>query len=128
MRFGCSYKHTGTFSAPLTESSELWNIIIGSEDAEREERPSSSTFVTVQVSGPPGSYDRNNSVTLAVTAKGKTVRKEVLRNKLGVFSNKGKQFVGFWLPNTGCEELHLVARVSASTSAVSTRIPFACGE
>ena len=121
-------QHTGAFSAPLTESSELWNIIIGTEDEERAERPSSSTFVRVQVSGAPGSYDRKNSVTLSVTAKGRRVHTELLRKELGVFGKKGKQYVGFWLPNTGCEELDLVAWASSRTAAVKTKVPFACGE
>ncbi len=121
-------QHTGTFSAPLTESSELWNIIIGATDDENEERPSSSTFVRVQVSGVPGSYNRDNMVTLTVTAKGKRVGTAVLRKQLGVFSSKGKQYVGFWLQNTGCEELDLVASVSSRTGAVRAKVPFACGE
>ena len=116
-------QHAGTLSAPLTESSELWNIIIGSE-----ENASSSTFVRVEVSGPPGSYSAKNSVTLSVTYKGRKARREVLRKRLGVFSEKGKQYVGFWLPDTGCEELALVARASSPAAPATKLVPFACGE
>jgi hypothetical protein len=118
-------QQTGTFSRPITESSELWNIIIGSDE---ELRPSSSTFVRVQVAGPPGSYNSRKSVSLTVTTKGRQRHRKILRKSLGVFSDKGKQFVGFWLPDTGCQELTLVARVSSQSTATSTRIPFACGE
>ncbi len=121
-------QQTGTFSAPLRESSELWNIIIGATDEDSDERPSSSTFVRVQVSGAPRSHNRNNSVTLTVTATGKKIRTEVLRKQLGVFSKNGKQYAGFWLQNTGCEELTLVASVSSSAGVIKTRVPFACGE
>ena len=32
-------QHAGTFSAPLTESSELWNIVIGATDGEETTAP-----------------------------------------------------------------------------------------
>ena len=116
-------QHVGSFSPPLTESPELWNVIIG-----HEENASSSTFVRVEVSGPPGSSGAKNSVALSVTYKGKKVRREVLRKRLGLFSDKGKQYVGFWLPNTGCEQLALVASTSSPGATVSKMVPFACGE
>jgi len=47
---------SGTFSAPIAESAELWNVIIGNYNDD-DTRPSSSTFVRVQVSGPSGSYN-----------------------------------------------------------------------
>jgi hypothetical protein len=120
---------SGTFSAPIAESAELWNVIIGNYNDD-DTRPSSSTFVRVQVSGPSGSYNGRDFVTLIVVASvhGRRVRQNVFRKQLGVFGKTGKQYVGFWLPNTGCEELALVARVSSDSRSIRATVPFVCGE
>ena len=117
--------HSGGWSEPLTEGQGLWNTVIGEGGAVE---PSTSTLVKVAVVGPPNSFDRNASVFLAVTSlKSKAT---VLRSRqhLGVFSQSGRQYVAFWLPNTGCEPLRLSASISGSSQKVARTIPFACGE
>jgi hypothetical protein len=116
---------TGQFSEPINETSVLWNTIIGEGDATR---PSTSTLVKVLVSGPRGGFDKNSSVSLTV-AKPKSREKPITMKKaLGVFNAEGKQYVAFWLPNTGCEELRISARVGLVGKSVHQEVPFECGE
>ena len=116
--------HTGTFSEPVPKGATLWNTIIG-EAGLRE--PSSATLVKILVSGDPKSYDAKAKVQLTVRAKTSKTRR-VLAKRLSVFGSEGKQYVAFWLPETGCDELVLQARVSGSEKTIKHTVPFRCGE
>ena len=115
---------TGQFSEPVPEKSLLWNTIIGEGDAGGS---SSSTLVKVLVSGPPGKFDKRATVSLKVAKPDSGERPAALNKSLGVFNAEGRQYVAFWLANTGCEELLVSARVGAGKSVDQT-IPFKCGE
>lgn len=116
---------TGQFSEPITESSVLWNTIIGEGDATR---PSTSTLVKVLVSGPYGGFDKNSFVSLTVAKPKSREMPITIKKALGVFNAEGKQYVAFWLPNTGCEALQVSARVGPDGKLVRREIPFECGE
>lgn len=117
--------HTGTFSEPIHEGTTLWNAVIGEAGLNE---PSSSTFVKIQIQGTPKTYAKGQSVELKVTPEGpkrSTTRQLV---QLGLFDSEGKQYVGFWLSNTGCTSLRLTASVVGSGRSVQQLIPFKCGE
>lgn len=117
--------HTGTLSEPLSEGHGLWNTVIGEGNATE---PSSSTFVKVVVLGPPKSFNKNAVVVLTVTSAKSKAMLAKHRQNLGVFSESGRQYVAFWLSNTGCEPLQLSVAIPGSSKAVTRSIPFACGE
>lgn len=117
--------HSGKFSEPISEKTELWNTPATSDGPNR---PSRSTFVRVQLNGPPGEADLKGRVDLTVTTVGANQRSAQLHQRLGVFGPDGKQFVGFWLSDTGCEALQLSARTNTSRKRVTQSVPFKCGE
>jgi hypothetical protein len=117
--------HSGKFSEPISEKTELWNTPATSDSPYR---PSRNTFVRVQVNGPPGGADMKGRVDLTVTTVGTNQRPTRMHQRLGVFGPDGKQFVGFWLPDTGCEALQLSAKTNTSHKVVTQSVPFKCGE
>jgi len=116
--------HSGELSEPVAEGALLWNTIIGGGDA-RE--PSTSTLVKISVTGAPKSYDARAKVLLTVENR-RTKTRRVLSKSLGTFNLEGRQFVAFWLAETGCEELQLEAAATGSNAKVKRSIPFRCGE
>jgi hypothetical protein len=117
--------HSGKFSEPISEKTELWNTPATSDSPNR---PSRNTFVRIQLNGPPGGAGLKGRVDLTITSVGTNQRPIKLHQRLGVFGPDGKQFVGFWLPDTGCEALHLSAKTSNSRKTVTQSVPFKCGE
>ena len=63
-----------------------------------------------------------------VTSGGKITFKRSI--EIPIHSDQGKVYVAFWLYDTGCEPLDLVARTTgrSHTSETSGHIKFACGE
>lgn len=118
------YHHSGKLSAPINDRIALWNVIIGEGGAEE---PSTSTLLNVVVKGVPGAYKSKLKVYLDVTEarSGKSISRQ--SKDIGVFSPDGKYHVGFWLPNTGCEPLRVVARIQGGKQSV-VQVPFKCGE
>jgi hypothetical protein len=114
--------HSGTFSAPLDEKAELWNTIIG-EGMSRE--PSSSLLADVIMKGTPGALGTTVQFKATSARSGKLLAQQTKR--IGVYNDDGKYHVGFWLLDTGCEPLRLVARARGSKDVV-TQVPFECGE
>ena len=117
--------YTGTFSEPIHDGTTLWNTVLGEAGLTE---PSSSTFVKIHIQGKPKTYAKGQSVELKVTPEG--VKKSTTRQlaQLGLFNSEGKQYVGFWLSNTGCTSLRLTASVVGSGRSVQHLIPFKCGE
>jgi hypothetical protein len=117
--------YTGTFSEPIHEGTTLWNAVIGEAGLTE---PSNSTFVKVQISGEPMTYVNGQFVELKASFEGPRKLPERQRAKLGLFDSEGKQYLGFWLSNTGCAPIQLTAGVVGSGRAVQQLIPFKCGE
>ncbi len=113
--------NTGQLSEPVLPNTLLWNTIVGDE-------PSTSTLVKVLVTAAPGSYNKTGAVSLSVAAENSRASAVVFRKRLGVFSPEGRQFVAFWLPETGCQTLRLVATVTGSATGITQVLPFRCGE
>ena len=122
------YDHNGTFSDDLLTMKELalWNTIIGEGSAGS---PSTSTFVTIEISG------RNlavGSTKVEITATGDKNR--IIQKKLidvDIYDERTKFYAPLWLYNTGCEAIKISARLIGKTApktVVSKTIPFACGE
>ena len=118
------FTHTGTFSEPIAERATLWNAVIGEGGLQE---PSSSTLVKVLVKAEPKSYDAKTRVQLTVR-NGRSGSKVTLLKRLGVFGAAGQQYVAFWLPETGCDELSLEAAIRGSRQSVKHTVPFRCGE
>lgn len=120
------YDATGTFSEDILarEDFALWNTIIGEGSAGA---PSTSTLVTVEVSGrhlPVG------TVKIEITAtgdKGRLIQRKVIG--VDIYDARTKFFAPLWLYDTGCQPIKISARLLGARSTPMTRtIPFACGE
>jgi hypothetical protein len=118
------YNSTGTFSEnALTGKVDLWNSPFDS---------SYSTLVLVELEGLPEYLDPLIRVELVARyvpfdrVKGAiTVRQfEVIRNG----SEDGKAYAAFWLKRTGCNPVHLAARIVGQRRRVAETIQFGCGE
>ena len=123
------YDGKGTFSRDVFTKPDFsfWNVIIGEGEAEG---PSNSTLVLIEVNGHPSRNEASPSRNLefTATAAGKVVLRRVTR--IGLFSDDGKFYAGFWLYDTGCQPIKISARIvgQAQPSSMSKTIPFACGE
>jgi hypothetical protein len=117
-------RHTGSFSEPIEEGAVLWNAATG-EAGLRE--PSSSTLIKIVVSASPKAHDLKSVVQLSVREKTSSF-KNIMVQGLGAFGADGRQYVAFWLPQTGCDELFLEASVRGSKKTVKRTLPFRCGE
>lgn len=122
------YEPTGKFSQDILAAKDfsLWNTIIGEGSAEA---PSSSTFVTVEITG------RNldvGSLKVEITATGD--KNKLLVKKLievEIYDQRTRFFAPLWLYDTGCEKIKISARLigkGAPATAVTKTIPFECGE
>src|SRR6266487_470432 len=123
------YNGSATFSPDVLAKPDFrfWNTIIGEGDAEA---PSNSTLVLVEVTGHPSPNEAPPSRKVELTAT--TSRKILLKRTIdiGLFGNGGKLYAAFWLYETGCQPITLLARIVGQTpsSPVTRKIPFACGE
>jgi hypothetical protein len=117
--------HTGSLSAPLTAKDALWNTIIGEGNALE---PSDSTLIDVIVKGAPGKFDPNWMIDLVVTNSRTGVVFSKFSQHAGVLSVNGEYHVAFWLAETGCEPLHIVATIRKTAQSKETNVGFACGE
>lgn len=128
------YDKTGQFSKDVLSESDpdipdLWNVTMSSH----------STFVVVEISGPPGQLAAGGSrVNFVATYKAwtpslnappatdKTVRQA---GSITYFSDEGKSYVGFWLYDTGCYPVQISVTLNSDPkSKREAAIPFACGD
>lgn len=121
------YSDRGTFSRDVLADTTiaLWNTVIGEGQAGG---PSQSTLVVVEVAGEPESYEPGRSVELTMTMGTRApVRR---RQELSSMNARGRTYLGFFIYDTGCEEIRLSARVlgQPQPSTRRARIPFECGE
>ncbi|MEK6337051.1 MAG: hypothetical protein AABM67_19180 [Acidobacteriota bacterium] len=123
------YDGSATFSRDVLAKPNFtfWNTIIGEGDAKA---PSNSTLVLVEVAGNPSPNETapTRKVELTATIPRKPVFKRTV--DIGLFGDGGKFYAAFWLYETGCEPVTLVARIIGQTpsSVVTRKIPFECGE
>lgn len=123
------YEQTNSFSIDIFSEPDismwLWNTIIGEGFAES---PSTSTMVVVEISGSPEAYNPERKIEL-IAYKGETVI-FTRQAPTSILSEAGKYFQAFWLYDTGCEEIKLVAQIigQSQVSVVEKIIPFCCGE
>lgn len=127
------FEQTGTFSKDVLASPDFafWNTIIGEGDAGS---PSSSTLVLVEVTGKAGSYEPTRKVELTATYKpnGRNTRELTVKRatEVNILSEKGKFYAPFWLSETGCHPVTLLARIvgQAQPAMMRKTINFKCGE
>lgn len=123
------YDGSATFSRDVLAKPNFtfWNTIIGEGDAEA---PSNSTLVLVEVAGNPSPNEAPapRKVELTATIPRKPLFKRTV--DIGLFGDGGKFYAAFWLYETGCQPVTLVARIIGQTqpSVVTRKIPFECGE
>ena len=123
------FEGSATFSADVLGKPDFafWNTIIGEGDAGA---PSNSTLVLVEVSGRSSGDEVPPVRKVELTAT--TPRRPLVKRtvEIGSFGKGGKFHAAFWLYETGCEPVTLVARIIGQTqsSTVTRKIPFACGE
>ena len=122
------YDATGTFSDDILTRKDLalWNTIIGEGSAGG---PSTSTFVTVEISGRHLAVGATKvEITASGTKKG-IIQKRVLA--VDIYDERTKFFAPMWLHDTGCDPIKISARLigaGAPATVVTRRIPFECGE
>jgi hypothetical protein len=119
------YDHTGGISGNLLTKKHLvlWNTVIGEGDAGEG---SNSTLVVVEVSGEGSSAKVNVVIT---DEDQKTIINET--RKFWIFDSDRKFYMPFIVPNTGCKEITITAKLVGkgfSPSSISQTIPFKCGE
>lgn len=118
------FHHSGTFSDKITGKEELWNTSIG-EGWARE--PSTAILVDITVKGLE-KFDDPEIVELTVkNAESKKII-STQSQPVGVMSKSGQYHVPFWLTDTGCEPLQLIAAIQGTSEKREAVIPFACGE
>ena len=122
------FEQTGTFSEDLLSMKELalWNTIIGEGSAGAA---STSTFVTVEISGRNVDVGTTKVEIIATGDKNRLIQKKLIDVQL--YDERTKFYAPFWLYDTGCEEIKISARLVGKTAPktiVKKTIPFACGE
>ena len=123
-------QHHGTFSDDISNlpSGALWNTIIGAGWAKS---PSNATMVIVEIVGQSRVFEPTRKVEMVVTEIGKT-KKVILKktSSIGGLSEDGKYLAAFWVYDTGCLPIQIVAQISgqAKVSRMEKRINFSCGE
>jgi len=88
-----------------------------------------SLFVTIEISGKPGSYSSSRKVEVIAYEGTRVILKRVV--DLGVINEStGKYYVPVWLYSPFCRQVTIKARLlgQRQTSAVQRKVNFACGE
>ena len=119
----------GTFSEDIleTEDNFLFNTIIGEGAADG--KASTSTLVTVEVSGQNFPVGTLKVQITATGDKNRVIQKRLISAEL--YDNRTKFFAPLWLYDTGCEQINITAKLlgkGASAATVKKKIPFRCGE
>lgn len=122
------YDASGTFSPDVLSQKDaaLWNTIIGEGSSGGA---STSTFVTVEVSGRNLAVGATKVEITATGNKSRLIQKRVI--DVDIYDERTKFFAPFWLYDTGCEPIKISARLigaGAPRTVVTRTIPFACGE
>jgi hypothetical protein len=122
------YDATGTFSQDILSQKDLalWNTIIGEGSAGAA---STSTFITVEVSGGNMAVGATKVEITATGNKSRLIQKRLI--DVDIYDERTKFVAPFWLYDTGCEPIRITARLigaGAPRTAVTKTIPFACGE
>lgn len=104
----------------------LWNTIIGEGDAEA---PSSTTVITVDVSGPSFTTGTKGVLSLVAKNEKRLLRRETV--KLDTFFSEGSQLsIPFVVIGTGCGTLKIDVELTAKgkKSQLSKTLEYPCGE
>lgn len=118
------HENTGTFSENvLTEKGfDLWNTPFDW---------TYSNFVGVEIDGVPEYLDTPRRIELTARyvplgGRRSLLVRQIERARNG--SESGKAYAGFWIRNTGCEPVHLTARLAGRQQRLKATINFGCGE
>ena len=122
------YDAKGSFSDDLLTQKDLalWNTIIGEGSSGGA---STSTFVTVEISGQNLPVGTTKVEITATGNKGRLIQKKVI--SVDIYDERTKFFAPLWLYDTGCEPINISARLMVKGMpgpVVTRKIPFACGE
>jgi hypothetical protein len=117
------YEQTGTFSEDIF--AEPQTVLRNRRTAQGR---STATLVVIELRGAPGALDpRRKLVFTATDAHTLKFRKT---SAVGLFSEEGKFFIGFWLYDTGCYPVTLTAHLTGQPSSEVRKqvINFTCGD
>jgi hypothetical protein len=122
------YDASGTLSEDLLSQKDLalWNTMIGEGSAGAA---STSTFVTIEISGRNLPVGATKVEIMATGNKGRLIQKKLIG--VDIYDERTKFFAPFWLYDTACEPITISARLigrGAPATVVKKKIPFACGE
>lgn len=122
------YDSTGKFSPDVLTAKDfaLFNTIIGEGSAEAA---STSTFVTVEISGRNLPVGITKVEITATGDKNRVIQKRLI--PVDIYDERTKFFAPLWLYDTGCEKIKISARLigkGAPATVVTKTIGFVCGE
>jgi hypothetical protein len=82
----------------------------------------------IEFTGEPETFDPQGKLVFAATDLHSLKFKKT--STVGILSEEGKFFIGFWLYNTGCYPVTLTARLTGQPSPVFIKqvINFSCGD
>jgi hypothetical protein len=117
------YEHTGTFSQDILAEPKV--VIRNRRTAQGR---STATLVVIELTGEPETFDPQRKLVFAATDLHSLKFKKT--STVGILSEEGKFFIGFWLYNTGCYPVTLTARLTGQPSPVFIKqvINFSCGD
>jgi hypothetical protein len=117
----------GTFSENIAGRNDLAlrNVVIGAGDTGGA---SNATLVIAEVSGTAASFEASRKVLLTVRAGKRLVLRRA--QSVPVLNSQGRGYLGFWVYDTGCEPLKIIAEITGQVgvSRKSVEVPFVCGE
>ena len=117
------YEHTGTFSQDILAEPKI--ILRNRRTAQGR---STTTLVVIELTGEPEAFDPQRK--LIFTATDSHTLKFKKTYTVGILSEEGKFFIGFWLYDTGCYPVTLTAHLTGQPSSSFTKqvINFNCGD
>lgn len=124
-----AYKITNIKMVPFNEASGKF------EDEISDANPRSffndlsmSLFVTFEITGEAGSFEVGRKIVITVTEGKKP--KYSKTEQIGLIGEEGKYFVPAFLYGSMCDTVKITAKIAGqkTSSSMSRRVPFMCGE
>jgi hypothetical protein len=117
------YEHTGTFSEDLLEEPKM--VLRNRRTAQGR---STAILVVIELTGEPEAFDPQRKLVFAATDSHTLKFRKTYT--VGILSEEGKFFIGFWLYDTGCYPVTLTAHLTGQPSSdlIKQVINFSCGD
>jgi hypothetical protein len=117
------YEHTGTFSEDVLAEPKI--VLRNRRTAQGR---STAILVVIELTGEPEAFDPQRKLVFAATDSHTLKFRKTYT--VGLLSEEGKFFIGFWLYDTGCYPVTLTAHLTGQPSSdlIKQVINFSCGD